>query len=37
MSSIKAVHSREAAPPPDVGSGQPVAGDQDYTLPQGPR
>jgi predicted transcriptional regulator len=37
MSSIKAVHSREAAPPPDVGSGQPVAGDQDYTLPQSPR
>ena len=37
MSSIKSVHAREAAPPPEASSVQPPTPEQDYTLPQGPQ
>jgi hypothetical protein len=37
ISSIRSVHSREAAPPPVAGGDKPAGADQDYTLPQGPQ
>ena len=36
-SSIKSVHSREAAPPPAASDDKPTGDGQNYTLPQGPR
>jgi hypothetical protein len=36
-SSIRSVHSREAASPPATGGDKPAGADQDFTLPQGPR